>query len=69
MTIVESRTGLERAAAPIAPKRFHPEHAAWLPVLHTHRGPWHFTALHSNAALAPKPGRGREAECPTHDND
>jgi hypothetical protein len=99
----------EKAAAGtlrlIAPKRFNPEHAAWLPVLHTNRGPWHFTALHSNTALAHKLGRvhdwvvvyfqdgdeversrtivtetrgraagrrvvrGREAECPTHDND
>jgi hypothetical protein len=99
----------EKAAAGtlrlIAPKRFNPEHAAWLPVLHTHRGPWHFTALYSNTALAHKLGRvhdwvvvyfhdgdeversrtivtetrgraagqrvvrGREAQCPTNDND
>lgn len=36
----------------IAPKRFNPEAKAWLPILHTERGPWHFTALHSNTARA-----------------
>jgi DNA uptake protein ComE-like DNA-binding protein len=36
----------------IAPKRFNPEGAAWLPILHTERGPWHFTALFSNTARA-----------------
>ena len=41
----------------IAPKRFNPEGAAWLPILHTARGPWHFTALYSNTALAHRLGR------------
>ena len=41
----------------IAPKRFNPDHEAWLPVLHTVRGPWHFTALYSNTALAHRLGR------------
>ena len=36
----------------IAPKRFNPEREAWLPILHTRRGPWHFTALFSNTARA-----------------
>ena len=36
----------------IAPKRFNPEAKAWLPVLHTTRGEWHFTALFSNTARA-----------------
>ncbi len=36
----------------IAPKRFNPSGEAWLPVLHTLRGPWHFTALYSNTARA-----------------
>ncbi len=36
----------------IAPRRFNPEHEAWLPVLHTARGNWHFTALFSNTAKA-----------------
>ncbi|MGE5617100.1 MAG: helix-hairpin-helix domain-containing protein, partial [Bacillota bacterium] len=46
----------EKAAAgtlhTIAPRRFNPQNAAWLPVLHAQRGPWHFTALYSNTALA-----------------
>ncbi len=36
----------------IAPKRFNPEGRSWLPVLHTARGGWHFTALFSNTAKA-----------------
>ena len=36
----------------IAPRRFNPSGQSWLPVLHTHRGPWHFTALFSNTAKA-----------------
>jgi DNA polymerase (family 10) len=36
----------------IAPKRFNPEHAAWLPVLHATKDGWHFTALYSNTARA-----------------
>lgn len=36
----------------IAPRRFNPEHKAWLPVLHARRGPWHFTALFSNTERA-----------------
>jgi DNA uptake protein ComE-like DNA-binding protein len=36
----------------IAPKRFNPEGRAWLPILHTERGDWHFTALYSNTARA-----------------
>lgn len=36
----------------ITPKRFNPENEAWLPILHTNRGPWHFTALYSNTARA-----------------
>lgn len=46
----------EKAAAgalpAIAPRRFNPERIAWLPVLHTTRGRWHFTALFSNTARA-----------------
>jgi len=38
----------------IAPKRFNPDGKAWLPVLHTRRGDWHFTALYSNTATAHK---------------
>jgi putative hydrolase len=36
----------------IAPRRFNPRGAAWLPVLHTQRGRWYFTALYSNTARA-----------------
>ena len=36
----------------IAPKRFNPEGVAWLPILHTKKGGWHFTALFSNTARA-----------------
>lgn len=36
----------------IAPKRFNPEGKAWLPILHTERGPWQFTVLYSNTARA-----------------
>lgn len=54
----------EKAAAgalrTIAPKRFNPQHEAWLPVLHTRRGPWHFTVLYSNTALAHKLDRVRD---------
>jgi putative hydrolase len=51
----------EKAAAgtlrTIAPRRFNPEGKAWLPVLHTRRGPWHFTVLYSNTARAHELGR------------
>jgi putative hydrolase len=50
------REYLERAARDalprIAPRRFNPESRAWLPVLHTERGDWHFTAMYSNTARA-----------------
>ena len=36
----------------IAPKRFNARGDAWLPILHTERGNWHFTALFSNTARA-----------------
>jgi len=41
----------------IAPKRFNPSGEAWLPVLHTVRGGWHFTAIYSNTARAHQLGR------------
>ena len=41
----------------IAPKRFNPGGEAWLPVLHTVRGLWHFTVLWSNTARAHELGR------------
>lgn len=36
----------------IAPRRLNPEGKAWLPVLHSRYGPWHFTALFSNTERA-----------------
>jgi DNA polymerase (family X) len=51
----------EKAAAgrlpTITPKRFNPQGASWLPVLHTRRGRWTFTALYSNTARAHQLGR------------
>jgi len=44
----------------IAPRRFNPEGKAWLPVLHTRHGDWHFTALYSNTARAHELGRTRD---------
>ena len=41
----------------IAPKRFNPEGKAWLPILHTARSEWHFTALYSNTARSHELGR------------
>lgn len=73
------REYLEKATAGklrlIAPRRFNPDRKAWLPVLHTQRGPWSFTALFSNTARAHQLGTtgdwvviyferdGREAQC------
>jgi Holliday junction resolvasome RuvABC DNA-binding subunit len=54
----------EKAAAgelpTIAPKRFNPHNEPWLPVLHTGRDGWHFTALFSNTARAHELGRIRD---------
>ena len=44
----------------IAPKRFNPDNQAWLPVLHTDRAGWHFTALYSNTARAHELGMTRD---------
>ena len=41
----------------IVPKRFNPSGEAWLPVLHSTRDGWHFTALFSNTAQAHQLGR------------
>jgi DNA polymerase (family 10) len=41
----------------IAPRRFNPSGAAWLPVLHTTRGSRHYTALFSNTARAHERGK------------
>lgn len=44
----------------IAPRRFNPSGESWLPVLHTVRDGWHFTALYSNTAQAHQLGRTRD---------
>jgi hypothetical protein len=50
----KAKAGLLRK---IAPKRFNPEGEAWLPILHTKRDEWEFTALFSNTPLAHELGR------------
>ena len=44
----------------IAPRRMNPTGEAWLPVLHTERGPRHYTALYSNTPHAHRLGRTRD---------
>ena len=44
----------------IAPRRFNPSGQAWLPVLHTRRGPRRYTALFSNTARAHRAGKTRD---------
>ena len=44
----------------IAPRRFNPGGASWLPVLHGERDGWSFTALYSNTARAHDLGRTRD---------
>jgi len=57
----EYREGVKEGRLPmIAPRRFNPERRRWLPVLHTSRGPRHYTALYSNTATAHRLGRTRE---------
>ena len=57
----EYRTKAEAGRLPtIAPKRFNPSGEAWLPVLHTERGDWHFSALFSNTARAHELERTRD---------
>jgi putative hydrolase len=54
----EYREKAERGALPkIAPRRFNPSGAAWLPILHTERADWRLTVLFSNTALAHELGR------------
>lgn len=49
----EYRAGVELGALQrIAPRRFNPTGEAWLPILHTNRGEWRFTALFSNTPRA-----------------
>ena len=49
----EYREGSDAGTLPrIAPRRFNPTHAKWLPILHTTRDGTHYTALFSNTARA-----------------
>jgi hypothetical protein len=41
----------------IAPRRLNPTGQAWLPVLHTQRGEWHYTTMFSNTSRAHQLGR------------
>ncbi|MGA8033197.1 MAG: helix-hairpin-helix domain-containing protein [Casimicrobiaceae bacterium] len=57
----EYRAKAQAGALPtITPRRFNPRNEAWLPVLHTRRDDWHFTALYSNTARAHELGRTRD---------
>jgi DNA polymerase (family 10) len=64
MLLEVDREYRERAAAgtlpTITPRRFNPSGEAWLPVLHTTRDGWHFTALYSNTAQAHQLDRTRD---------
>jgi hypothetical protein len=46
------RKAAEDALPKITPRRFNPAGTAWLPILHTTRGAWQFTALFSNTPNA-----------------
>ena len=57
----EYRERAQRGGLPtITPRRFNPRGESWLPVLHTARGKWHFTALFSNTARAHELGKTRD---------
>lgn len=53
----------------IAPRRFNPTGRDWLPIFHTSRGRWHFTALYSNTALAHRLGRTHDWVVIYYEND
>jgi putative hydrolase len=57
----EYRERAEADALPrIQPRRFASAGQPWLPILHTQRGDWHFTALYSNTPRAHELGRTRD---------
>ncbi|MDH4316218.1 MAG: helix-hairpin-helix domain-containing protein [Gammaproteobacteria bacterium] len=57
----EYRQKAESGSLPkIAPRRFNPKGERWLPVLHTRRAGWHFTALYSNTARSHELRRTRD---------
>ncbi len=51
------RASLAGTLKNIAPRRFNPTGDAWLPVLHTARGPRHYSVMFSNTARAHKLGK------------
>jgi len=53
----------------IAPRRFNPGGRDWLPIFHTSRERWHFTALYSNTALAHRLGRTHDWVVIYYEND
>jgi hypothetical protein len=55
------RSGAGRGVlATITPRRFNPTGEKRIPILHTEKGPWHFTALFSNTANAHRYGRTQD---------
>ncbi len=44
----------------ISPRRFNPEGRSWLPISHTEKEGWHFTALFSNTARAHDLGKTQD---------
>jgi DNA polymerase (family 10) len=54
------RKASEGTLRTIFPRRFNPEGKAWLPVLHTEREGWQFTALFSNTARAHELNKTRD---------
>lgn len=53
----------------ITPRRFNVDRSARLPVLHTERGDWHFTALFSNSPRAHRLHRDRDWVVITYEMD
>jgi hypothetical protein len=54
------RKAQARELPTIAPRRFNPDQKSWLPILHSVREPWHYTALFSNTARAHELNRTRD---------
>jgi hypothetical protein len=57
---IAAHDGRLAAVDGIGPRRLNPSGEAWLPIRHTQRDAWHFTALFSNTARAHQLGRSRE---------
>ena len=54
------RRAREGSLRTIAPRRFNPSGAAWLPIFHMEQDDWSFTALYSNTARAHELGRTQD---------